>query len=98
MRIQILPKAVSDLKIGTTFYESQQAGLGSYFRESLLSDIHSLLLYAGIHERQLGLFRCMSKRFPFGIYYDTTPDSIQVYAVLDMRQDPKTIETRLRSQ
>ena len=35
------------------FYEKQDAGLGSYFLDSLNSDIESLKIYAGIHAKQL---------------------------------------------
>ncbi|NBT36122.1 MAG: type II toxin-antitoxin system RelE/ParE family toxin, partial [Betaproteobacteria bacterium] len=34
----------------------------------------------------------MSHRFPFAIFYDTTGDVIEIYAVLDCRQDPATID------
>ena len=89
MKIRILPVAEHDLEIGADFYESQRSGLGLYFNDCLMTDIDSLCLYAGIHERQFGLHRCMSKRFPFAIYYDTTQDAIEIYAVIDCRQDPK---------
>jgi len=48
MRIEILQKArLEDYH----FYESQEAGLGSYFLTNLYSDIESLRLYAGIHPK-----------------------------------------------
>ena len=43
-------KPESDLIDGFHFYETQQADLGSYFLDSLFSDIDSLLVYAGVHE------------------------------------------------
>lgn len=95
MRTRILPEAERDLEIGADFYEAQREGLEQYFTDCLLSDIESLRLYAGIHERQHGLHRCMSKRFPFAVYYNVTKDTISVYAVLDCRQNPVTIQTRL---
>ena len=39
MSIAILPSARGDLAEGFSFYERQQEGLGSYFLESLFSDI-----------------------------------------------------------
>ncbi len=95
MRIRILPEAERDLEIGADFYEAQREGLGRYFNDCLMSDIESLRLYAGIHERQHGLHRCMSKRFPFAVFYDVTEDVISIYAVLDCRQNPATIDARL---
>lgn len=49
MKIRILESAREDLKEGFYFYESQERGVGSYFLESLFSDIESLRLFAGIH-------------------------------------------------
>ncbi|MBT6389012.1 MAG: type II toxin-antitoxin system RelE/ParE family toxin, partial [Campylobacteraceae bacterium] len=34
-----------DLKIGEEFYENQNKGLGSYFKDSIMADIESLWLY-----------------------------------------------------
>lgn len=95
MRIRILPEAERDLEVGADFYEAQSPGLGRYFTDCLLSDIESLHIYAGIHARQHGLHRGMSKRFPFAIFYEVHQAVIDVYAVLDCRQDPETIRTRL---
>jgi hypothetical protein len=64
--------------------------------DSLLSDIESLRIYAGIHERSHGLHRGMSKRFPFAIFYELTMDSIDIYAVLDCRQNPASIRSRMK--
>jgi len=39
VRIEILPEAQEDLIAGFRFYEHQAPGLGSYFRESILTDV-----------------------------------------------------------
>lgn len=49
MNIRILAAARQDLLGGFRFYEAQQAGLGSYFLDSLFADIDSLQIYAGSH-------------------------------------------------
>ena len=41
MKIEILDEAEADLIEGYHFYEAQDAGLGSYFLDSLFSDIDS---------------------------------------------------------
>ena len=69
MRIELLDSAEKDLLDGFEFYEHQSKGLGSYFPESLFSDIESLHLYAGIHSTHFGYYRLLAKRFPFAIYY-----------------------------
>ncbi len=44
-------------------------GLGSYFLDTLYSDIDSLAYYGGIYCIVFGYYRLMSKRFPFAVYY-----------------------------
>ena len=97
MKIRLLTDAERDLEIGADFYESQKIGLGAYFNDCLASDIESLKLYAGIHEKYKGFHRALSKRFPFAIYYDVNQDWIEIYAVLDCRQDPQKIDAALDS-
>lgn len=97
MRISIQPSALADLKSGSRFYEKQQSGLGSYFLDSLYSDIDSLQLYAGIHSVHFDRFhRLLSKRFPFAIYYEVREENAFVRAVLDLRRDPESIIRELQ--
>ncbi len=97
MRVRLLPEAERDLEIGADFYESQQPGLGIFFNDCLASDIEALRIYAGIHESYRGFQRSLSKRFPFSIYYIATEDCVDIYAVLDARQDPRVIDSILDS-
>ena len=96
MKIVILPSAIDDLADGFQFYEKQDEGLGSFFLESLYSDVDSLRLYAGIHRKVLGFHRQLSKRFPFAIYYDEAEKAVRVWAVLDCRRNPSWIRRRLK--
>ena len=98
MNIRILPNAEKDLELGASFYESQREGLGEYFIASLISDIESLKLFAGIHEQYRGFHRSISKRFPFAIYYRVETETVDIYAVLDCRQNPKKTDDRLQGE
>ena len=89
MKIELLSWAESDLSKGSYFYERQQIGLGNYFIDSLLADIESLQIHAGVHPRYQGFHRLLAKRFPFAIYYKVREESVQIYAILDCRADPK---------
>ena len=97
MRIRLLPEAERDLEIGADFYESQKPGLGTYFNDSLAADIESLRIYAGIHEAYRGFQRALGKRFPLSIFYILTDECVDIYAVLDARQDSETIDAILES-
>jgi len=63
MRIEILDGAEKDLLEGFEFYEGQSEGLGSYFLDSVLSDIESLHLYAGIHATYFVIIDCWRSAF-----------------------------------
>ncbi len=96
MKISILRSARDDLADGFWFYEAQEAGLGTYFLESLFSDIESLKVHAGIHPRCFGFHRALSQRFPYAIYYAVEENTARVRAVLDCRRNPAWIRDRLK--
>jgi plasmid stabilization system protein ParE len=98
MKIQILDTALQDLMEGFDFYERQEDRLGSYFLDSLFSDIDSLTIYAGIHPIYFkAYYRILSKRFPFAIYYRIDGNDVMVYAVLDCRRNPAWARKRLKT-
>jgi len=98
MNVVILEDAAEDLEAGAQFYESCATGVGDYFFDSILSDLDSLVLFAGVHPTYFGYHRMLSKRFPFGIYYEVEGDVVYVYAILDLRRDPVWIRKRLRQR
>ena len=95
MKVRILSPAERDLEDGYRFYESQSLGLGSYFLDSLYSDIDSLSYFGGIHQVVFGYHRQLSKRFPLAVYYRIIDGAVVVFAVLDCRRDPSWIRERL---
>jgi hypothetical protein len=96
MNVRILAEAQDDLKSGFRFYEAQATGLGSYFIDSLYSDIDSLRFFGGIHLVVAdGYYRLLSKKFPFAVYYLREGDTMIVHAVLDCRRNPTWSRNRL---
>ncbi len=95
MRVKILSIAEDDLEEGYRFYESQADGLGTYFLDTLYSDIDSLAYFAGMHRVVFGYHRLLSKRFPFAVYYRVANDDAIVFAVLDCRRNPSWIREKL---
>lgn len=96
MSIKILPSAIEDLYAGRLFYEKQGDELGDYFFDSLFSDIDSLALFAGIHEKHFGYHRLLAKRFPYAVYYKMDENIAVVRRVLDLRRHPDTIRDALK--
>ena len=95
MKLEILPAALADLAVGFDFYEKQQPGLGRYFRESLFTDIDTLIIHAGIHRKIFGTHRLLAKIFPCAVYYSVEGDTVRIKAILDCRRDPRWIKTKL---
>ena len=93
--IRISSDAETDLEDGRHFYEQQQKGIGDYFWECLLSDIESLIIYGGVHRKEYGYYRMLSRKFPYSIYYDISGDVAYIIAVLPMRRDPDWIRERM---
>jgi plasmid stabilization system protein ParE len=97
MKVRILSSAFADLALGREFYEKQAEGIGDYFFDSVFSDIDSLSLFAGIHQKIFGFHRLLARRFPYAIYYKIDSDGgVVVHRVLDCRQDPKKTRQALR--
>ncbi len=87
--------AQEDLQKAKAFYDKQALYLGDYFIDSMFVDLESLSFYGGIHERHFGYFKMLAKRFPFAIYYDIEEENVIVHAILDTRQNPSFVESRL---
>ena len=93
--IQPLDLVAEDLIYGRDFYDQIEFGVGDYFTDSIISNLQSLKLYAGIHSKKFGYYRLLAKPFPFAIYYEIRDDIVVVVAVLDMRSDPARLRQTL---
>ena len=93
--IIILEQADNDIEYAKQFYNLNGINVGDYFFDCIISDIESLAIYAGIHNKHFGLYRMLSKRFPYAIYYDIAETTILVIAVLDLRSNPTSIRNKL---
>ena len=99
MKIQILASAYADLRKGRLFYDAQAENLGDYFFDTLFSDIDSLMLHGGVHQKVFGYHRMLSSRFPYAIYYKLGENgNIVVWRVLDCRQEPKKTKQQLTDE
>ena len=96
--VVILKEVINDLSEGHNFYDQIESGVGDYFWDSLIADIESLIIYAGIHSKRYGLHRMFAKRFPYAIYYEIKDDIAYVVAVLPMRRDPLWIKRKIQER
>ncbi|RJP30166.1 MAG: type II toxin-antitoxin system RelE/ParE family toxin [Candidatus Omnitrophota bacterium] len=91
MKVRILPSAIEDLARGRQFYECLSQGLGTYFLDSMVSDMDTLTYNGGIHHQVFGYHRMLAKRFPYAVYYKISDCTVNVFRILDCRQDPNKI-------
>lgn len=96
--VRVLKEAIIDLEEGKSFYDQNEYGVGDYFWDSIISDIESLVIYAGIHNKKYGFYRMLAKRFPFAVYYEIINKIAYVIAVLPMRRDPSWIRKKLKTR
>lgn len=96
--IVVLDEAIYDLECGKEFYDKNEYGVGNYFWCSLISDMESLIIYAGIHHKKFDFYRMFAKRFPYAIYYEINNKIAYIVAVLPMRKNPIWIIERLNAR
>jgi hypothetical protein len=96
--VYVMEEAVDDLNEGRSFYDLQETGVGDYFWDSLIADMESLIIYAGVHGKKLGFHQMFAKRFPYAIYYEIEEEIAYVVAVLPMRRDPAWISEQLKGR
>ena len=80
---------------GYLYYERKEAGLGDYFKNTLLAEIEGLTVTAGIHRIISAHHRMISRVFPYAIYYKLSDNTADVRAVIDCRRNPDWIDKQL---
>ena len=99
MNLIILAPAAQELSEAVDFYEERQAGLGVEFLaefQSAASRIRERPLWFEHFERNFR--RCRTKRFPYGIIFQLTAESVVVVAVMHLHRDPNYWQERIDPQ
>ena len=90
------PKAAEELNEAVQYYEQCQPGLGLEFTEEIYATIARIDEYpnawAALSENTR---RCLVNRFPFGVIFHSTSDTIYVIAIADLHRRPGYWEKRL---
>ena len=98
LTVELSNEAEQDLLDGVRFYDRNGREVGSYFLQSIASDLRSLSILGGVHRKAYGYHRMTAKRFPFSIYYRVDGGVVRVMAILDERRSPESIAKRLRNR
>ncbi|HCP91334.1 MAG TPA: hypothetical protein DIT76_04700 [Spartobacteria bacterium] len=96
MHVELLRGAEADLLEVYVRLEEVRPGLGERFYRTLDAAFERLPNYPEMAPVYRGVYRRLVLRpFGFGIFYAIESDRLMVGAILDLRQDPESIERRL---
>ena len=91
------PEARQDLQDAHDWHEDQRGGLGVEFMEEIQGALERIrnhpLRWAAIEE---DVRRCLTKRFPYGVFYLVEEERIVVLAVMHQAKDPESWRKRRR--
>jgi plasmid stabilization system protein ParE len=92
----LLLQAELDVQSASSRYEDIQSGRGEIFIRQLDGALILLRRHPEIAPIYSGSYRRLLIRdFPYGIFYQAQPTRVVVAAIMDLRQDPKTIRRKL---
>jgi plasmid stabilization system protein ParE len=95
-KLVVAPEAELDIAEAYVWYESRRIGLGEEFLGSVDAAIERIgrhpAIYPEVHETYR---RALIRRFPYGIFFESTETSITVYAVFHTSRDPEKWRQRL---
>lgn len=89
MRVVFHPAAAEELERGVEYYEACDTGLGMAFFREVCATVERIRQFPEAWAPlSRNTRRCRTSRFPCGVIYQTTPDTIRIIAVADLRREP----------
>ena len=99
MKIEFLPAARDEFLSAVSYYDSSEEGLGDQFFGEVWSTISRIVKHPHAWQRiSARTRRCLTKRFPYGVIYETRPDSILIIAVMHLHREPKSWQSRITEE
>jgi plasmid stabilization system protein ParE len=85
----IAPEAQKDVDDAYWWYEDRRTGLGEEFLGCVDVCVQTICripdLYPVVHEHYR---RALVRRFPYSVFYEFTPESVTIYSIFHLSQDP----------
>lgn len=96
MKFTFHPDADAEFDQVVAYYEARQSGLGLEFADEVLVTIARILDHpkAGSPFSK-NTWRCLTKRFPYGIIYQIHEDTLRIIAVAHLSRRPGYWENRV---
>ena len=96
-KVKIEPDALTDIIGIIKWYDEQQAGLGSKFRQSVVKQINGLRNDAQTYTIRYNEIRCMPiKKFPYLVHFhiNLENNNVEVLAIISTDRNPKIWEEK----
>ena len=94
-KVIVRKAAAADMQDAAQWYEHQNQGLGSEYLRAVENSIAAISRnpqqYPAVYEN---VRRSLIRRFPFGIFYLVTSDSVVIIACLHGKRHPSTFKSR----
>ena len=97
MLIRFTPEADAELAEARQWYSHQRKDLDLEFMQCIDDALSRVVknphLFPIVYRN---LRRAVIRRFPFAVFYEVTPNEIEVFAIFHSRRDPDTWKSRVR--
>ena len=92
----LLWQADNDIQAAFNRCEEYQPGRGEIFMRHLDATFTVMRLHPKLARFYAAPYRrCLLRDFPYGIFYEAQPKRLIVAAIMDLRQDPRSILQKL---
>ncbi|CAG0963232.1 hypothetical protein GPROT1_00973 [Gammaproteobacteria bacterium] len=82
-------EALSEADAAAVFYQQKQPGLGQRFLDNLEDAVSRIAHHPYIYRKiEANIRKCKLPHFPYGVIYRMQADTIQIIAVMHLRQEP----------
>lgn len=97
MIFSLRPEAEEDISNAARWYEEQHPGLGHEFLDEIKDTFTQIRefpeSFSSVHQE---VRRALTRRFPFGIYYQIEEERIVIFAILHGSRSPRHWRSRFR--
>lgn len=99
MKIEFLAPAEIELIDAISYYNMQSEGLGFEFAAEVKRTIERIIQYPEAWSKlSKRTRRCRTNRFPYGVIYQVTGETILIVAVMHLSRDPQMWKSRLKNE
>lgn len=82
-------EALFEADTAAKFYQQRQVGLGKRFLDNLAKAVSGIARHPYLYrQRESNIRKCKLPHFPYGVVYRIEADTIQIIAVMHLRQEP----------